>query len=55
MKICWDNLEKLEHSKRTGKWYKKTENNSYIYYRYIEHCKVCNQPFLIQIGKKKFM
>ena len=44
MKICWDNLEKLRYSKKTGKWYKKT--NTFIY---KEKCVVCKKPFLAQI------
>ena len=42
MKICWDNLEKLRYSKRTGKWYNKN-NDIFIY---IEECNFCNNPFL---------
>lgn len=41
MKICWDNLEKLRYSKRTGKWY--LGQNTYIY---IESCKNCRNPYL---------
>ena len=41
MKICWDNLEKLRYSKKTGKWY----NGHNIYY-YIESCRNCADPYL---------
>jgi hypothetical protein len=43
MKICWDNLEKLRYSKRTGKWYIRKNT-----YHYIERCEVCSNPFLSQ-------
>jgi 5-methylcytosine-specific restriction endonuclease McrA len=43
MKICWDNLEKLKYSERTGKWRKGTH-----YYFYIDNCKECNNSFLSQ-------
>ena len=42
MKICWDNLEGLRYSKRTGKWYSEC-NSTWIY---KESCKVCKEPFL---------
>jgi hypothetical protein len=41
MKICWDNLEGLRYSKKTGKWYKG--NTTYIY---KEKCGKCGEPFL---------
>jgi len=41
MKICWDNLETLIYNKKTGKWYKGTKT-----YIEIEHCYICNEPFL---------
>lgn len=47
MKICWDNLEKLRYSKRTGKWYRKTEA-----FVYKDKCEVCKEPFLIEYRKK---
>jgi 5-methylcytosine-specific restriction endonuclease McrA len=42
MKICWNNLEKLHYSKKTGKWY---DGLGHIY-TYIESCKNCGEPFL---------
>lgn len=30
MKICWDNLEKIRYSKRTGKWYGFNGSITYI-------------------------
>jgi len=47
MKICWNNLEKLRYSKKTRKWYKKT--NTYIY---MESCKECKEPYLSTITNK---
>ena len=41
MKICWDNLEKLRYSKRTGKWYRGSST-----FVYRECCKECSEPFL---------
>jgi len=40
MKICWDNLEGLRYSKKTGKW---RGNTTYIY---KESCKNCGEPYL---------
>jgi hypothetical protein len=47
MKICWDNLEKLRYSKRTGNWWKG--NSIYIY---VNSCKTCNEPYITQKKKK---
>ena len=47
MKICWDNLEKLRYSKKTGKWY--TGPQILIY---KEKCKECGEPFLSFAGNK---
>lgn len=41
MKICWDTLEGLRYSKKTGKWYKKNYT-----YMYRESCSVCKKPYL---------
>ena len=49
MKICWDNLEGLRYSKKTGKWYK---GNNTFYYK--ESCEVCKEPFLTQNKKGKY-
>jgi hypothetical protein len=49
MKLCWDNIEKLRYSKKTGKWY----NNNYTAYRYVEACKNCGEPFL-GMGEAKY-
>ena len=43
MKICWDNLERLKFSRRTGRWYEKTRT-----YHYREQCETCKEPFLSQ-------
>ena len=37
MKICWDNLEKLEY--KNGFWY---DNKRYHYYIYKDSCKNCH-------------
>lgn len=47
MKICWDNLENLRYSQRTGKWYRKTET-----FIYKDECKICKEPFLIEHRKQ---
>jgi len=41
MKICYDNIENLKYSKKTGRWYRRHKT-----YHYIESCKICNEPFL---------
>lgn len=41
MKICWDNIEGLRYSKKTGKWYKKSTT-----YVYKNACEYCGEPFL---------
>jgi 5-methylcytosine-specific restriction endonuclease McrA len=45
MKLCWDNIENLCYSKRTGKWYMKKHRSIYSYV-YIDSCKTCGEPFL---------
>jgi hypothetical protein len=47
MKICWDNLEKLKYSKKTGKWY--MGNTTYVY---CESCSVCNEDHISRIFSK---
>ncbi len=42
MKICWDNLEKLEYTK------KGNFRNQGITYYYNDSCKNCGEPFLSQ-------
>ena len=54
MEICWNNLEGLKYSKHRNQWYKRTEAGSYIYYKYINNCKICNKDFLIEYHKKGF-
>ena len=50
MKICWDNLEKLEYRYDRSDWQdKKWINNFYIY---KDSCKNCGDPFLTQKGSK---
>ena len=49
MKICWDNLEKLEY--KNGFWY---DNKRYHYYIYKDSCKNCGELFLAQKGSKGF-
>ena len=44
MKICWDNLEKLRYSKKTGKFYRGT--STFIYF---EKC-----PNILIIKTKNF-
>lgn len=41
MKICWNNLEKLRYSQKTGKWYNKYKTSFTI-----KICPVCNEDFL---------
>jgi hypothetical protein len=47
MKICWDELEKVRYSKRTGKWY--VGNNTYVY---KDNCTGCGESFLQAISNK---
>ena len=42
MKICWDNLERLRYSKKTGKLYKGSDT-----YIFKEGCLNCNNDFLM--------
>ena len=51
MKICWDNLERLEYTK-DGKWKEKYKNNHTHIYCYKDSCKTCGEPFLTQIHCK---
>ena len=46
MKICWDNLEKLKYSKRTGKWYK----GHHVYIIKLA-CRCCGEEFLGKLGE----
>lgn len=57
MKVCWDNLNKLRFSKKTGKWYKSRYKDgkevgvsTYLYNE--EGCKVCGNPFFYNVGNK---
>lgn len=45
MKICYDTLDKLVYSKRTGRWY---GNSGVTGYDYFEECQTCGEPFLSQ-------
>jgi hypothetical protein len=49
LKICWNGLEKLHYSNKTGKWYHGTTT-----FYYIEHCNTCNEPFLSQNKDGKY-
>ena len=51
MKICWDNLEELRYSKKTGKWYKGKGNTTYIY---KESCEKCGESYLSRNFKGNF-
>jgi len=42
MKICWNNLEKLEYRHDRGEW----QDKYYRYYIYKDFCKNCSEPFL---------
>lgn len=42
MKICWDNLEKLEYTKRCN----FRDQSKKITYYYKDFCKNCREPFL---------
>lgn len=46
MRICWDNLEKLQYNKKKGCWIKKSPNKRTKYFFYKESCKKCGEPFL---------
>ena len=48
MKICWDNLEKLEYRQDRGEWQHK---NQTVFYVYKDSCKNCGEPFLTQKGR----
>jgi len=52
MKICWDNLDGLTYSKRVNKWVKKYPSGNYVYFKYVDICKNCKEPFLIDTRKK---
>lgn len=49
MKICWDNLEKIRYSRKTGKFYDYTR--TYIHY---DECHCCGEPFLGQKNHDKY-
>ncbi len=49
MKICWDNLEKLEYRPDRDQWQDRKYKN--IFYRYKENCKNCHEDFLSQKNK----
>ena len=51
MKICWDNLNKLRYSKRTGKWYRDVNGKIAAVYVYKEECEVCKEPFISQVKR----
>ena len=50
MKICWDNLENMRYSKKTGKWY----NGNGGGYIGVDSCKNCHEPFLSREGNSDF-
>ena len=50
MKICWDNLENMRYSKKTGKWY----NGSGGGYIEVDSCGNCGESFLSREGNSKF-
>jgi 5-methylcytosine-specific restriction enzyme A len=41
MKICWDSINKLRYSKKTGKLYDEYDH----YYVFKDRCVKCNEPF----------
>ena len=51
MKICWDNLEKLEYKPHIGEWRDKEHKSNYWIYK--EFCLQCNNPFLCQRNPKR--
>ena len=48
MKICWDNLEKLEYLSDKKEW----KNKNWAYYVYEEFCKGCGKPYLTRKNSK---
>ena len=48
MKICWDNLEKLEYRPDRGEWQDKKWKN--MFYIYKNACKNCGESFLALFG-----
>lgn len=52
MKICWDNLENLKYSKRTDRWYMRYPKGAYEYFKYMNECEYCKNPFLGSTKKK---
>jgi len=46
MKICWDNLEKLEYRYEKDAWQDKKWKA--VFYVYKNSCKTCGDPFLAQ-------
>ena len=51
MKICWDNLEKLEYRYDRNAWQDKKWKH--VFYIYKDSCKNCGEPFLAQEGRKR--
>lgn len=47
MKICWDNLDNIRYSRKTGKFCKDR-----CYYVYIDKCEICEEPFLARCYSK---
>jgi len=47
MKICWENLEKLEF--RNGNFYRLNSKHKILY---KDKCLCCGEPFLIDVNKK---
>lgn len=46
MKICWDNLERVRFSQRTGKFYSLS---GFVTYMEFPSCSVCGDPFLDRV------
>ena len=49
MKINWENLEDLTYLPETGTWRSK----KYKYYKYIDACTFCNNPFLARVDIRR--
>ena len=49
MKICWDNLEKLEYRPDRNEW--KDKRYTQVFYVYKDSCKNCGEPFLVRKNK----
>ena len=52
MKICWDNLENIRYNNKTKKFYKHIRKGVNQYYKYVDECKSCGEPFLAQKTSK---